>query len=84
MHNTEIARKREQERQYLKITMECLQFLGQQGIAIRGDEDGNGNFTQLLLLQGEDHPNLIERLTSNVPGIKRFTDHDFQDELFNV
>ena len=44
--------------------MESLQYFGRQCIPLRGKEEGNDNFTQLLLLRGKDHPFIIERLTS--------------------
>ena len=64
MHEKELIKQRKMERQYLKIIMESLQYLGRQGIPLRGKEEGNNNFTQLLLLRGKDHPFIIERLTS--------------------
>ena len=44
--------------------MECLQFLAREEISLRGNEDGNDNFTQLLLLRGKDHREIIPRLQS--------------------
>ena len=84
MNNNEVIKRRYNERQYLKIVMESLQYLARQGIALRGNEDGNDNLTQLLLLRGKDHPYIIERLQSKIPGKKRYTHHDFQDELLTI
>ena len=78
-----IIKQRYNERQYLKVLMECLQFLARQGIALRGNEDGNDNFTQLLLLRGKDHPEIIQRLQSK-DSKKSYTHHDFQNELLQV
>ena len=64
MHDKELAKQRKMERQYLKIIMESLQYLARQGIPLREKEEGNDNFTQLLLLRGKDHHFIIERLTS--------------------
>ena len=63
-----VEKKRHNERQYLKVLMECLQFLGRQGIALRGNEEGNANLTQLLL-RGKDHPDI----TSHVSAKKSYT-----------
>ena len=49
MHNSEIVRKRNHERQYLKVITEALQYLG-----LRGNEDGDDNSTQPM--RGKDHP----------------------------
>ena len=48
MHDSELIKQRKMERQYLKIIMESLQYLGRQGIPLRGKEEGNDDFTQLL------------------------------------
>ena len=64
MHENELTKQRKRERQYLKIIMESLQYLTRQGIPLRGKEEGNDNFTELLLLQEKDHPFITERLTS--------------------
>ena len=45
MHDNELIKQRKMERQYIKIIMESLQYLGQQGIPLRGKEEGNDNFT---------------------------------------
>ena len=65
------------ERQYLKIIMESLQYLGRQGIPFRGKEEGNDNFTQLVLLRGRDHPFIIERLTSTGEHVSLYVQHNY-------
>ena len=72
------------ERQYLKTIMESLQYLGRQGIPLRGKEEGNDNFTQLLLLRGKDHPFLIERLTSTREHGSLYVHHNYQNHLINI
>ena len=44
MHNNELIKQRKMKCQYLKILMESLQYLGWQGIPLRGKEEGNDNF----------------------------------------
>jgi len=53
--------------------MKRLQFLGRQGIAFRGNDDGNDNFIQLLLLWRKDHPCVIQRLQSKESFKKLYT-----------
>ena len=77
--NKDLVKQRSNERQYLKMATECLQFLGRQGIALRGNDDGNDNLTQLLLLRGKDHPCVIQRLQSKELSKKLYTHHDYQD-----
>ena len=84
MNNSEAVQCRYKERQYLKVMMQCLQYLARQRIPLRGNDDGNDNLTQLLLLRGKDHPYIVERLLSKVRGEKRYTHHDFQNELLFI
>ena len=77
MHDNELIKQRKMERQYLKIIMESLQYLGWQGIPLRGKEEGNDNFTQLLLLLGKDHPFIIERLTSTGEHVSLYVQHNY-------
>ena len=49
-----------EERQYLKVIMECFQYLVCQGIPLGGNDDDNDNFTQLLLLRGTDPIYIVE------------------------
>ena len=72
MHITEIAKKTAQECQCLKIRLQYLQCLKRSGLSIGENDDGNDNFTQLLLLCGKDQPFATERVTSSVPGIKKY------------
>ena len=74
--NKDLVKQRSNERQYLKIIIECLQFLGRQGIALCGNDDGNNNLTQLLLLRGKDNPRVIQRLQSKESSKKFYTHHD--------
>ena len=84
MHNNELIKQRKMEGQYLKIIMESLQYLGRQGIPLRGKEEGNDNFTQLLLLRGKDHPFIIERLTSTREHGSLYVHHNYQNDLINI
>ena len=77
MHDNELAKQRKMERQYLKTIMESLQYLARQGIPFRGKEEGNGNFTQLLLLRGKDHLFIIERLTSRRERGSLYVHHNY-------
>ena len=72
------------ERQYLKIIMESLQYLGRQGIPLRGKEEGNYNFTQLLLVRGKDQPFIIERLSSTREHGSLYVHHNYQNDLINI
>ena len=72
------------EHQYLKIIMESLQYMEWQGIPLRGKEESNDNFTQLLLLRGKDDPFIIERLTSTREHDSLYVHHNYQNDLINI
>ena len=58
LSGTVAAQKRENSRCMMKI-LENIVFLGQQGLALRGDgDDKTGNFYQLVLLRAKDDPAL--------------------------
>ena len=63
--------------------MESLQYLVRQFIPLRGKEEGNDNFTQLLLLRGKDHPFIIERLTSTREHGSLYVHNNYQNDLIN-
>ena len=63
---------------FLKI-LETLQFLGRQGLALRGDEnDDDSNFIQLLKLRSKDIPELTKWMQRKR---EKYTSHDIQNEI---
>ena len=84
MNNNELIKQRKMERQYLKIIIKSLQYLGRQGIPLRGKEEGNDNFTHLLLLRGKGHPFITERLTSTREHGSLYIHYNYQNDLINI
>ena len=64
--------------------MESLQYLARQGIPLRGKEEVDDNFTQLLLLRGKDHPFIIERSTSTREHSSLYVHRNYQNDLINI
>ena len=64
----------------LKISL----FFKRLGIPLRGKDEGNDNFTQLLLSRGKDHPFIIERLTSTRENGSLYVHHNYQNDLINI
>ena len=64
--------------------MESLRYLVQLGIPLRGKEECNDNFTQLLLLRGKDHPFINERLTSTRELGSLYIHLNYQNDLINI
>ena len=69
-------------RQCLLKILSNLRFLSRQGISLRGDDQElNSNFTQLLILRGEDDPRIDTWLNRKS---NKYTSHDIQNELLKV
>ena len=64
MFNSDTERKRETERKCFRKVIETVQELGRQGIPFQGDE-GNDNFSRILLLRGKDDPEVAKRVLTN-------------------
>ena len=60
--------------------MSSLHFLACQGIPIRGHEDKEGNFMQLLQLHSSDFHYLKLWLAQNI----HWTSHDMQNEILEM
>ena len=72
----------QENRKCLIKIIETIQFLGRQGLALRGDEsDEISNFMQLLKLRSKDFLKLKEWLEKKT---EKYTSHDIQNELFKV
>lgn len=67
------------KRMLLKI-ISSLRFLARQGLAIRGHESTEGNFTQLLNLRAQD----CDELTRWLKRAKPYTSPDIQNELLQL
>ena len=84
MFNSDTEKKRETERKYFTKVIETVQELGRQGIPLQGD-DGNENFSRILLLQGKDDPQVFKRVRKNTdPKLKRYTHNQYQNEFIDI
>ena len=66
----------------LKI-IESLMFLAAQGIAVRGHDDENSNFKQLLKLRNGDYANLHDWMQQSRSRIT-YASQDVQNELLEI
>ena len=72
----------QENRKCLIKIIETIQFLGRQGLALRGDErDENSSFMQLLKLRSKDFLKLKEWLEKKT---EKYTSHDIQNELLKL
>jgi hypothetical protein len=67
-------------RQCLLKIISCIKFLARQGLALRGNEEMEGNFYQLLLLRSNDVPDLFNWLQRS----KAFIHKDIQNEFIQL
>ena len=63
--------------------MKTLILCGRQNLAIRGKDDENSNFMELLNFRAETDKELEEHL-ANAPANARYTSHRIQNELIQI
>ena len=82
MTSEKIKFNMQENRKCLIKIIETIQFLGPQGLALRGNEsDKNFNFMQLLKLRSKDFLKLKEWLEKKT---EKYTSHDIQNELLRL
>lgn len=82
MTSDQVKKDMQENRNCLLKIIETLQFLGRQGLALRGEgSDENSNFLQLLKLRCKDFPKLECWLEKKS---EKYTSHDIQNELLKL
>jgi len=71
-------REKENARDMLMITLSSIRYLAQQGPALRGYDEVDSNFMQLLILRCEYNPHQKQRLDKSQ---KKYTSHENQREV---
>lgn len=76
------AEKMVRRRNLLKI-LSSVRFLARQGLPLRGDgNDENSNLYQLLILRGQDDPELLRWIERKYG--RKYTSHEMQNEMLKV
>lgn len=76
------AREMENNRKMLMKVLSCIRFLARQGLAlIRDGDESDGNFLQLLKLQGQDDDMMLDWLQRKC---SKYTSHEIQNELLKL
>ena len=79
--SNEYQRAEEQNRQCLLQVIDVIKYLTRQGIPLRGRDDLNSNFNQLMLVQAKRDPNLKEWLKKKT---NKYTSHESQTEIIKI
>jgi hypothetical protein len=61
--------------------IECLQYLGRQGLAFQGHTDDESNFCQLVKLRAKDDPAITKWMQRRN---NTYTSHDIQNEICSI
>ena len=75
------AQERLLNRDYLLKVFQNIQFLARQGIALRGHDEQNSNFIQLLHLRSVDDHRILDYLGAKTD---KYTSHQIQNEMLQV
>lgn len=79
--NRQTIKEKEQQRDVLLKILSTVKYLGPQGIPLRGNEDSNSNFIQLLKLWTEDDPRIQETMEHKV---NKYTSPQIQNEMLSI
>lgn len=76
----QVADQQDRAREALKMIFSSVAFLARQGLPLRGHDDTEGNFLQLLYLRATDVPQLREWIAQKTT----YTHHDIQNEILRL
>jgi Domain of unknown function (DUF4371) len=82
MLNKQLTSDQAVARKSLNAIFTTVQYLGRQGIALRGHDDAEGNFMQLLKFRSNDVPELLSWLSK--AGGSTYTHHSIQNEILTI
>ena len=68
-------------RTYFMKVLSTIRHLARQGLPLRGDDEIESNFIQLMLLQGEDCGGIGEFLEKRQ---LKYTSHEVQNEILSI
>ena len=77
----QLTQEKELNRQMFIKILHSIRYLTRQGIAMRGHDEGNGNFIQSLKLQGRTDPRLNDWLDKKA---FKYVSHDIQNECIQI
>ena len=79
--SNEVKEDKAINRRIFLTILENISFLARQGLALRGHDDFESNFHQLLLLRSNDSRHIIEWLKKKT---NKYTGHDIQNECLQL
>lgn len=80
--NTQKLKEQQQNQNALRVMMQAVRYLAQQGLSMRGHIDDNGNFIQLLQLLASNNADLQAYLASG--SRRKFLSHENQNDILKM
>ena len=77
----QLTKEKELNRQMFIKILHSIRYLTRQGTAMRGHNEGNGNFIQLLKLQGRTDSRMNDWLDKKA---FKYVSHDIQNECIQI
>lgn len=78
--SSEALKQQQKAATYLLTTISSLKYLARQGMPIRGHDENEGNYCQLLQLRSAD----VEGLRGWLSRRRNWLSHDIQDEMLQI
>jgi hypothetical protein len=80
--NTQKLKEQQQNQNALRVMMQAVRYLAQQGLSMRGHVDDNGNFIQLLQLLASNNADLQAYLASG--SRRKFLSDENQNDILKM
>ena len=80
MLSQQLSEEQNTAQKCLKVIFSTVRYLARQGLALRGHDDSEGNFMQLLKCRSSDIPELVSWITQR----NSYTHHSIQDEILQL
>ena len=79
--STSYSNEKKNNRQQLLTILRNIRFLARQGLALRGHDSPESNFTQILKLHGESDPSILKWMEKKT---EKYTSSDIQNTMLQV
>ena len=81
MFDSKLTYQKFDNRQAFLEILKSIRYLGRQGLPLRGHDDSQGNFMQLMMSKARNNTNIRAWLEKKK---EKYTDHHIQNEIFKT